>query len=429
MATWHEAFWESDVTNAPRRERRSGSYRWYEPDRVVGRPLAISAELSLRIALVERRLRGLDGPGADLLSSVSRFLLRSEAIASSRIEGVSPSAKQVALAELGTTEEVQGLSAQAKLVANNLTVVQEAAGLLAERHSVTAEDVVRLHSALLAAEPQLHGIRTRQNWIGGANHHPLDADFVPPAAHLVPGLLDDLLVYLTGAADSPLVQAAIVHAQFETIHPFSDGNGRVGRALIHTVLTRRGLTPRAVLPISLVLATRRSEYVDGLTAYRTDASQSPVASERGLHRWLEIFVAAADDAVTQSTAIVDEIAEVREEWERRLDAHRAAQGRMRALRADSATSRIMESLPAAPVLTSHTVTRLFQVSQKSALTALEELRRAGILSTRAIGRGTRAYLADDLLDLITVAERRLASTRFDTRESPPIRPVPARPTR
>ena len=71
----------------------------------------------------------------------------------------------------------------------------------------------------------------------------------------------------------------------------------------------------------------------------------------------------------------------------------------------------------------------FQVSQKSALTALEELRRAGILSTRAIGRGTRAYLADDLLDLITVAERRLASTRFDTRESPPIRPVPARPTR
>ena len=138
MAAWHEAFWESDVTNAPRRERRSGSYRWYEPDRVVGRPLAISAELSLRIALVERRLRGLDGPGADLLSSVSRLLLRSEAIASSRIEGVSPSAEQVALAELGTTEEVQGLSAQAKLVANNLTVVQDAAGLLAERHSAVS---------------------------------------------------------------------------------------------------------------------------------------------------------------------------------------------------------------------------------------------------------------------------------------------------
>lgn len=86
------------------------------------------------------------------------------------------------------------------------------------------------------------------------DHHPLDADFVPPAPERVGPLMDDLVAYLNGASHSPVVHAAPAHAQFETIHRFTDGNGRVGRALIHTVLTRRGLTTEAVLPVSLVLS-------------------------------------------------------------------------------------------------------------------------------------------------------------------------------
>lgn len=429
MGQWHPEFWESDVTGAPRRERRSGEFRWYAPDPIVGSARVIPGDLARRIAQVERRIRSLDGPGADVLSSVARFLLRSEAIASSHIEGVVPSAKQVALAELGTTEQVQGLSAQAKLVANNLTVVQDAAGRLAEADSISPADLELLHAALLAEEPRLHGIRTRQNWIGGAEHHPLDADFVPPAAEHVPQLIDDLLDYATGAADSPLVQAAIVHAQFETIHPFSDGNGRVGRALIHTVLTRRGLTETAVLPISLVLATRRSEYVEGLTAYRFEGGPDSAAAAAAIAEWVRVFVSAADDAVTQSKRIVADIQHLRAEWEARLAEHREAGGRRRALRSDSTTAHILDALPSAPVLTVKTVAALFDVSGKAAAAALDELENADILSTRSIGRGARAYLADDLLDLITVAERRLASTRFDTRESAPNRPVPARPQR
>lgn len=427
MAQWHPSFWEADITGVPRRERRSGEFWWYAPDPVVGQPFVVTAEQSRRIAAVERRIRSLDGPGADLSSSVSRFLLRSEAIASSRIEGVAPSAKQVALAELGRTEQLQGLSDQARLVANNLTAVQEAAGRLAEADEVTVDDLEGLHRALLSEEPHLHGIRIRQNWIGGADHHPIDADFVPPAAHEVLPLITDLLDYLTGAADSPLVQAAIVHAQFETIHPFSDGNGRVGRALIHTSLARRGLTTTAVLPISLVLATRRDDYIHGLTRFRYTGPRAAPAAQEALGQWIDVFVAAADDAVTQSHRIVADIQEVRSDWEMRLANHREAQGRTRALRSDSATARILEVLTAAPVLTAHTVAELFDVSSKSALTALDELRAADILSTRSIGRGARAYLADDLLDLLTLAERRLASTRFDTRLSPPNRTVPARP--
>lgn len=427
MGQWHPAFWESDVTGVPRRERRSGEYRWYEPDLVVGHRRLVDGDLARRIAQVERRVRSLDGPGADVLSSVARFLLRSEAIASSHIEGVAPSAKQVALAELATIEQVQGVGAQARLVANNLTVVQEAAGRLAEVDTITVDDLEGLHSALLADEPRLHGIRTRQNWIGGADHHPWDADFVPPAPAQVPGLVADLLDYTTGAADSPLIQAAVVHAQFETIHPFSDGNGRVGRALIHTVLTRRGLTPTAVLPISLVLATRREQYVRGLTDSRFDSATDAAGEDASTRAWVEVFVDAADDAVTQSRRIVEEIQEVRADWEQRLADYHDAQGRRRALRSDSTTAHILDVLASAPVLTAKTTAALFDVSNKAASSALEELSAADILSTRSIGRGARAFVADDLLDLITIAERRLDSTRFDTRESPPVRPVAAPP--
>lgn len=172
---------------------------------------------------------------------------------------------------------------------------------------MTVTDLESLHRALLPDQPQLHGIRTRQNWIGGADHHPIDADFVPPPPHRVPELIDDLLIHLSGAAQSPLVQAALVHAQFETIHPFSDGNGRVGRALIHTVLARRGMTSSAVLPISLVLATRREQYIRGLTDYRYDGASTSDAAVAGAGAWITTFVDAARDAADQARVIVDEL--------------------------------------------------------------------------------------------------------------------------
>lgn len=430
MANMHTLHWDSEVGfGLPRRERRSGQCVSYEPDLLEARPIIIDQGLSQRIAEVERHIRALNGPGADALASVARFLLRSEAIASSRIEGVAPAPKQIALAELGTTEEVRGLSDQAKLVANNLTVVQEATSRLVDVEAVTVADLESLHRALLPDQPHLHGIRVRQNWIGGADHHPVDADFVPPPPDRVPELVGDLLMHLSGAAQSPLVQAALVHAQFETIHPFSDGNGRVGRALIHTVLARRGLTSSAVLPISLLLATRRSDYIQGLTAYRYVGAPTSDAAVAGLHAWISTFVDAAGDAAVQSQLIVDELSALQAQWRERLAVHRVRQGLREAPRADSATARILQMLPSAPVLTSTTVRRLLGVSINAAVDALEELMAAGVLSSRSIARGAKAYLADDLLDLATVAERRLASTRFDTRESPPARPVPARPPR
>jgi len=239
--------------------------------------------------------------------------------------------------------------------------------------------------------------------------------------------MNDLVAYANGGVHAPLVQAALVHAQFETIHPYTDGNGRVGRALIHTILTRRGLTPSAVLPISLVLLTRSDAYLDGLTAYRYTGESQSADAQAAVALWLATFLEAAELATDQVVRFAGELAESRAQWTSRLSAYRAARGIRETPRADSAVARLAKLLPEAPLVTTNTVRRLLGVSPPAAYKAAEELADAGIVVRRNLERGTTGYFARDVFELLTFAERRLARTRWDTRESPPLRPVPAAP--
>ncbi|MEJ5945579.1 Fic family protein [Pseudokineococcus basanitobsidens] len=427
MAGWSQDWWDgSSVSGLPARDRRSGDYRRYLPDPLAGRPFHAPVWLERKAAAVERRVRDLgSAPGVEGREGVARFLLRSEAIASSRIEGIAPSPQQVALAELAQEEPFAGVAEQARLVANNIAVLRSAASDLATADEVTVPDVEALQRALLPEE-RYHGLRAVQNWIGGSSWHPLDAEFVPPPAADVPELMDDLVTAVNGSAQAPLVQAALVHAQFETIHPFTDGNGRVGRALVHTVLRRRGLTPSAVLPVSLVLLTLGDRYVEGLTAYRYGGDVVGEEARSGTTAWLDLFLEAADVAASQAAALTADVAALRRTWGERVKVRRDGEGR-RAPRADSATARLLRQLPEAPVLTARAAQRLLGVAFDNARSGLEELAEAEVLQRRKVDRGTTAYLAGEVFDLLGHTERRLASTQWDTRLSPPVRPVPARP--
>lgn len=424
MASWQTRTWQSAVASGvPRRDRASGAYRSYLPDLLTGAPLQLSAELDAQVASAERAVRSISGDVRDLVG-VARFLLRSEAIASSRIEGIAPSLKQVALAELGRDEEIPTVSQLAQLVANNMITVEQARTELVASSTVSLSQIIKLHAELLPDQAALHGLRTSQNWIGGSSYTPIGAVFVPPVADQVESLMGDLLAYLNGAAHSPIVQAALVHAQFETIHPFADGNGRVGRALIQTVLTRRGLTPAAVLPVSLVLSTLRDDYLSGLTAYRHDGEVGSLAYHQARAAWIEVFTNAVQQAAAQAEALSAELLELRQEWNTRHDQWRQEQGFARALRTDSATALILRDLPGTPILSARTVERIHRVSSPAANKALAELASCGILTRTARGQ-TAFYQCDDVLDLVTFAERKLASTQFDTSTSAPNRPVPA----
>lgn len=165
MGRWVTRSWQSTYDGGlRRRDRRSGEYVAYIPDPLVRAGLALTPETEGLAAQAEARVRTVNA-SPDLVR-IGRFLLRSEAIASSRIEGIAPSAHKIALAELGQQEEIKGLREQARSVAHNMTLVRRAVEELSDSHPMTREHLVALHRSLLPDSPEHHGIRVVQNWLG-----------------------------------------------------------------------------------------------------------------------------------------------------------------------------------------------------------------------------------------------------------------------
>lgn len=415
MARSVEQHWvPADGSGLPRHAKQGGTYHAFVPDTLSSLSLKLPSSLSRHIAHVERSIRDLSiHDNAHSLEGVARLLLRSEAVASSRIEGIAPNSDKVAMAILAqeSDDRIRGFKESATAVARNVAILHTINAELVSKEDVTLDDFVELQSVLVGAGP-LQGIRTTQNWIGGSNYNPLDAAFVPPPPTEVSPLLNDLIEYLNGADHAALVQAALVHAQFETIHPFPDGNGRVGRAMIHAVLQRRGLTDAAVLPISMVLGTFGNRYIDGLTDFR----------EGRIAEWVSFFLDAAYIAAVKAAELAANVATMEEEWTAKLTEYRTTvQGKSKALRSDAAEAHILKALPAMPLLTVTTArSELGVASSTVARRALELLAEVGILRKKNIGPGgLHGYFADDVFALVDHAERQLASTRFDTRLSPP----------
>jgi Fic family protein len=216
--------------------------------------------------------------------------------------------------------------------------------------------------------------------------------------------------------DLPAVaQAAVAHAQFETIHPFVDGNGRTGRALIHLVLRRRGLTPRVLPPVSLVLATRASSYINGLNAFRYLGASTGRQAHQGLNEWVGEFAAACTRAVEDAFAFEAKTRDLEQQWRAQLFR----------VRANSALDLLLRALPGAPVLTVESAAALIGRTYKPANDAIQRMVEAGVLRQVSIGRRNRAFEAPEVISAFTDLERQLASPEGNTRTSKPSRPVPA----
>jgi Fic family protein len=236
-----------------------------------------------------------------------------------------------------------------------------------------------------ASSPATGGvIRTVQNWIGGNDDNPCGADFVPPPPEFIAELLDDLCVAINDDVLPPIVQAALVHAQFETIHPFDDGNGRTGRALIHVVLRRRGLSTSYVPPISVILAGARDRYINGLTTFRQDSVES----------WIEYFAEVAGRAAQLASRYVTAVDQLVESWRARLAATPTAP------RADAAAWAIIDLLPGFPTISGPVAVAKSDRSRGKVYEALQILETAGILIPLTSGKRNQAWEPAGLLDLI-----------------------------
>jgi Fic family protein len=304
-------------------------------------------------------------------------------------------------------------------VLGNIETMSWAVHTVGPGDTITLEILLEAHRLLLAGTPlEAFGghIREEQNWIGGSSDNPCSAVYVPPPPEKVPDLLDDLCVFCNTDTLPAVAQAALAHAQFETIHPFADGNGRIGRALIHLVLRRRGLAALVLPPISLVLVTWSGDYIAGLTATRYDGDPTSPQATDGVNRWVAFFATACRRAIEDTETLETEVAALQAGWRNRL-------GRVRS---GSAVDRLINALPGAPIVTvsgaAELIGRTFQATNQG----ISQLVQAGILTQVNLGRRNRAFEAPELIRQFTNLERRLATPSGHTRSSSPSRLVPRR---
>ena len=387
-----EKVWEPNPAGQGLRARRGGRYRAFVPDAIADREIPLGAGATAALNEATKALERLQHPPARLatLGAVAQNLLRSESVASSRIEDVLVSHKRLArVAHL--SPEARRRDARAEAVLGNVAAMRRAIELGAGP-AIGVEELLEIHRLLLGATPDraIAGVlRERQNWIGGNAYNPLEAAFVPPPPELVPDLLDDLCRFIARDDLPPVVQAAIAHVQFETIHPFADGNGRTGRALIYAVLRGRGEVARYIPPISLLLAADQSSYIAGLHKYR--------AGE--VSEWCELFAEATAGAAREAERLAEEIESQEQEWLERAGHPRR----------DSAARRLISALPEQPVLNSADAQRLTGRSHVSVNKALEQLENAGILRRLNRRKWGRVWECDEILDLVEDFERTVAT--------------------
>lgn len=347
------------------------------------------------------------------------LLDRSESIASSTIEEIRPSARRVAraAAQLDMFDETpRGTEMQAL---RNIAATQQAIDMGAAGHDLTRDSLCAVHCTLVGEDDPISGrIRDRQNWVGsGALGSPLQARHVGPPPEQVNRLLDDLIAYVNQSEGNPIVRAAIAHAQFETIHPFPDGNGRTGRALTQYMLRREGLVSHGALPVSSSLMLNKEAYFDALDATRVVCGPDTAQRSKTYRPWIEMMAQSTFHACLLRERLIKHVDALSERWELR-----ARQAR---IRRSSVAHKLLDQLPKHPVLTSDRVVNLLSVEPRTAQRAVNQLERIGILVQRSAGRRNRVFECPDMMDAFTEAAREQPAgnlslaTRSDT-PGPPL---------
>ena len=328
------------------------------PPHIADTKLLVDAALAADMESAMREIAALDNSHGPNLQALGTLLLRTESVASSKIELVEAGLDDYARALHGIKTNSSAVSMVAATEALDAMITS-----VEERRRVELDAITAAHKALMCGEPveadRAGKLREEQNWIGGSDHSPRGALYIPPPWEAVRAYLDDLLTFANRDDLPVLVQAAITHAQFESIHPFTDGNGRIGRALINTVLRRRRATTRIVVPLASALVAHRDRYFDLLDAYRHGNTGPLIAS----------FAESSRIAASESRTTAARLADIPAEWA-------ALTG---TVRKGSAAARLLEILPARPILSAQDASEALNAPANRVYPAIERLRDAGVL--------------------------------------------------
>ena len=362
-----DCLWEGGGYGA-RRDRQPFRFQAFVPDPIADwdRPLAgRAAEAVARATAALSELQAA-GSGHDL-EAIATTLLRAEALGSSFIEGLRASNKRLALAAYEPVAADSNGTSRARQRPSDGTRDRDrhrAPPAPTRRRARHPPDTARRHDRGAICRSRAHGPELDRR----ARHEPPRRRLHPSPADRVPALLDDLVAFVN-LDDLPAIsQAAIAHAQFETIHPFGDGNGRAGRCLIHVILRRRGVAPRLVPPISVVLATNAKRYIAGLTDFREGRTDDWIGG------FADTVTAAARSTEllrTQIDGLLDELIE-----------------RAGSPRSDSVARRIILGLPQQPVVSAEVAASAYGVTPTAARAALNRLQETGVLVPTRVGSPT-----------------------------------------
>ena len=371
-----------------RQARRGFPYRAYVPAEIAEQGFPLESDVAAAAANAELACRELNGepPALANFETLARQLLRAESVASSRIEGLVLSHRRLAKAAFSqATHDTTALSVLA-----NVRALERAVDLGSSVDHLKSEHLLEVHRILFEGtrDERFGGeIRKEQSWIGGAASSPRGAEFIPAPPDSVQELLDDLCAFINRTDLPASIQAAIAHVQFETIHPFFDGNGRVGRSLILIVLRRRGVAVTNLPPVSLALAGEADRYVAGLTSWRIGDEED----------WYMVFVDALFRAAAGAREFAARVAELQRHWVEVAGSPRKGSGALR----------LIELLPSHPIVNTKTATKLLGGTEERARLAISRLEDAGVLQQTSVVRRNRAWECVGLFDQLDRFEREL----------------------
>ncbi|GAA2021954.1 Fic family protein [Agromyces tropicus] len=382
--------WRQSGRHGTRADRMLREITVSLPPLIADLPYRPEPELAGALTAAAREVIAVDADPRGHLGALGGLLLRTESVSSSRIEQVDATMDDYARAVAGI---------RANESASSMVAATRALGQMIERAGGTGrirlEDLLDAHRTLMADDPvdarYAGRIRDVQNWISGSDHSPIGAVHVPPPAESVPAYLEDLLAFSNRDDLDPVAQAAIAHAQFESVHPFTDGNGRIGRALINAVLRRRGLTTRTVVPVASAMLAERDRYFALVNGYRDGAVDAFVAD---LARGTRIAAAASRESA-------DRLAELPAYW-RELSRPRAG----------SAAAKLLDVLAEHPILGAEEAQELTGAPLSSVYTALDRLEADGVIRQVTARQRNRVWGVIDLLgELDDLAARIGAAVR------------------
>ncbi len=386
--------WRQTAVRGPRADRQVREITVSYPPRIARLTYEPEPALRRMLEAVAGGLTQLDMVHGRTLAALNSLLLRTESVDSSKIENIDASLADYGRALLGEGANSSAVS-MASATAALSRMIRDAGQL---PRTVKKSAMLRAHHDLFAragAENVRAGhIRHRQNWVGGSDYSPRDALHVPPPPETVDDYLDDLFAFANRDDMPALAQAAIVHAQFESIHPFTDGNGRIGRALIHAVLRKRRVTRHLTVPIASGLVSHRDQYFGALNDYRAGNASTIVT----------MLASAASIATRESHQTARDVVEIRERWQDVLSRPYAG----------SPAYRLLDLVIEEPMVNTTLVQDRLSLDEAATRTVLDEATAAGVLVRAKGARRAPVWLARDVLQEVHDLSVRISDKALTT---------------